>query len=132
MFLSSALFFLFSIFCLLSSLSLIFAKNPVFSVLFLIFSFVNISCILFLFDFEFLPIVTLVIYVGAIAVLFLFVLMTLNIKLSELQSQQAYYLPFSIILGFSFLMELVCLFSFDNNSLVLFDKNCVIFLFDLI
>jgi len=73
--------------------------------LFLILSFTNVSCLLFLFNLEFLPISFLVIYVGAIAVLFLFVLMMLNIKLAELQRNISGFLPFALLLGFTFIIE---------------------------
>jgi NADH-quinone oxidoreductase subunit J len=85
MLISYYFFYLFSGFAVLSAFFVIFSKNPVFSVLFLIFTFTNVSCLLFLFNFEFLPVIFLIVYVGAIAVLFLFVLMMLNIKYAELQ-----------------------------------------------
>ena len=84
MFIKYNLFICFCAFCLISSIFVIWTKNPIFSVLFLIFSFFNVSALLLLFNFEFLPITFLVVYVGAVAVLFLFVLMMLNIKLAEL------------------------------------------------
>jgi NADH:ubiquinone oxidoreductase subunit 6 (subunit J) len=83
--LSVNLFYFFSTFCILSAFLVITTKNPVFSVLFLIFSFVNVACLLFLFKLEFLPLTFIIVYVGAIAVLFLFVLMMLNIKLAEMR-----------------------------------------------
>jgi NADH:ubiquinone oxidoreductase subunit 6 (subunit J) len=66
---------------------IILTRNPVYSVLFLILAFCNFSILLVLIGLEFLPIVFLVVYVGAIAVLFLFVLMMLNIKIAEIQSK---------------------------------------------
>jgi NADH-quinone oxidoreductase subunit J len=110
MLISFSLFYLFSSFAILSSLFVIFTKNPVFSILFLISTFVNVSCLLFLFNFEFLPIAFLIIYVGAIAVLFLFVLMMLNIKLAELQGNFSTLLPVAGILGLIFLLEFLFLF----------------------
>jgi len=110
MLISFSLFYLFSSFAILSSLFVIFTKNPVFSILFLISTFANVSCLLFLFNFEFLPISFLVIYVGAIAVLFLFVLMMLNIKLAELQGNYSTLLPLAGIFGFIFLIEFLFLF----------------------
>ena len=120
MLISFSLFYLFSSFAILSSLFVIFTKNPVFSILFLISTFVNVSCLLFLFNFEFLPIAFLIIYVGAIAVLFLFVLMMLNIKLAELQGNLSTLLPVAGILGLIFLLEFLFLFRvefvFLNNT----------------
>jgi len=100
----------------------VFTKNPVFSVLFLIFSFTNVSCLLFLLNFEFLPVSFLVIYVGAIAVLFLFVLMMLNIKLAELQKSYYNFIPISIIFCLVFIGEFLFVFRteflFFNNGTV--------------
>jgi NADH-quinone oxidoreductase subunit J len=107
MFISFGLFYLFAAFSILCSLFVITTKNPVFSILFLVLSFCNVSGLLFLFNFEFLPIAFLVIYVGAIAVLFLFVLMMLNIKLAELKENYFGFLPISIILSFVFIVELL-------------------------
>lgn len=110
MLISFSLFYLFSSFAILSSFFVISTKNPVFSILFLIFTFTNVSCLLFLFNFEFLPISFLVIYVGAIAVLFLFVLMMLNIKLAELQENYFTLVPIAGAFGFIFFVEFLFLF----------------------
>jgi len=106
---SLCLFVLFSSFGILSSLFVIFSKNPIFSILFLIFTFANVSCLLFLFDLEFLPVVFLIVYVGAIAVLFLFVLMMLNIKLSELQESYSTLIPIVVIFILFFSAEFLFL-----------------------
>jgi|MDTG01.3.fsa_nt_gb NADH-quinone oxidoreductase subunit J len=129
---SFGLFYFFSSFCILSSLFVIFTKNPIFSILFLIFSFTNVSCLLFLFNFEFLPISFLVIYVGAIAVLFLFVLMMLNIKLAELQENYYSFLPIAIIFGFIFLVELLFLFRSEFVFLDIFNESSIVFLSDFL
>jgi len=107
-------------------------KNPVFSILFLIVSFVNVSCLLFLFNFEFLPIAFLVIYVGAIAVLFLFVLMMLNIKLAELQESYYSFIPISLVFGFVFVTELLFLFRSEFVFLDTFNQNSLYFLSEYI
>jgi len=86
---------------LISSIFVIFAENPVQSVLFLILSFFNVSCILLLFQVEFLSLLFLIIYVGAIAVLFLFVIMMLNVKVQN-SNDLSFIAPlifFSIILS---------------------------------
>lgn len=103
-------------------------KNPVFSILFLILSFVNVSCLLFLFNFEFLPISFLIIYVGAIAVLFLFVLMMLNIKLAELQESYYSFIPISLVFGFVFITELLFLFRSEFVFLDVFNESSLYFL----
>jgi NADH-quinone oxidoreductase subunit J len=68
--------------------------NPVHSVLFLVLSFFNFSIILFLLGVEFVPILLIIIYVGAIAILFLFVVMMLDIKLSHKNKDIIKFLPF--------------------------------------
>ena len=93
------LFFIFATLSITSSIFVIISKNPIFSVLFLVLTFANVSSLLFLFDLEFLPASFIVIYVGAIGVLFLFVLMMLNIKLAELKDSYSNTLPFSALLG---------------------------------
>ena len=106
------LFYLFSGLATISTLMVVISKNPVFAVLFLILSFFNLSVLLFLLGLEFLPITFLIVYVGAIAVLFLFVLIMLNIKTAELREGTRHYLPSSIFLGFIFFFELFAFFYF--------------------
>ena len=130
MLISFSLFYLFSSLAIIASLFVVFTKNPVFSTLFLIFTFTNISSILFLFNFEFLPISFLVIYVGAIAVLFLFVLMMLNIKLAELQENYSTLLPISIIFSLVFLANLIFLFRSEFLLLHISNVNAILFLAD--
>jgi NADH-quinone oxidoreductase subunit J len=74
----------------------------------------------------------LVIYVGAIAVLFLFVLIMLNIKFSELTESLPYFLPFSVVCGILFLFELIYLFRFEFVFLKLFQGGSDIFLSDFL
>ena len=79
----TTLFSVFATFTLLSALMVIRAKNPVYSVLFLILVFCNAAGLLVLLDLDFFAVVFLVVYVGAVAVLFLFVVMMLDITISE-------------------------------------------------
>ena len=125
---SCGLFYFFSSLSILSSFFVITTKNPVFSILFLILSFVNVSCLLFLLNFEFLPISFLIIYVGAIAILFLFVLMMLNIKLAELQEVHSSFIPISVIFSFVFFVEFLFLFRSEFVFLDLFNENSINFL----
>ncbi len=76
----SIAFYLFSIIAVLSALMVISAKNPVHSVLFLILSFINAAGIFVLVGAEFLAMILIIVYVGAVAVLFLFVVMMLDIN----------------------------------------------------
>ena len=130
MFVKYNLFIIFSAFCLTSSIFVIWTKNPIFSVLFLIFSFFNVSALLFLFNFEFLPIAFLVFYVGAVAVLFLFVLMMLNIKLAELLENYYNIVPVGLIFGFIFIYQLLFLLRFEFELFDNLDKYSVFFLSD--
>jgi len=106
---------MFSFFALFSSLSVLSAtfvvisNNPVYSVLFLVLSFFNVSSLLFLLLFEFLPVVFIVVYVGAIAVLFLFVIMTLNIKLNELKNDNLYFAPILTLFLLVFILNTMIL-----------------------
>ena len=100
------LFYVFACFALLAGIMVIRAKNPVYSVLFLILVFCNVSGILLLLNLDFFAMVFLVVYVGAIAVLFLFVVMMLNVKLSEINDNILRYLPVGGILVFFFLDKL--------------------------
>jgi NADH-quinone oxidoreductase subunit J len=113
MLISLCLFLLFGSLGIISALMVIFSKNPVFSVLFLILSFFNLSVLLLLLGLDFLPITFLIVYVGAIAVLFLFVLIMLNIKISELREGTKHYLLVSVFLASFFLCALITIFYFE-------------------
>ena len=82
------------------------AKNPVHSVLFLILSFVNSAALFVLLGAEFLAMILIVVYVGAVAVLFLFVVMMLDINYIKLREGFLQYLPFGILLGVVLFIEL--------------------------
>ena len=87
------LFYFFASLALVSGIMVIQARNPVHSVLFLILVFFNSAGLLILLGLEFFAMIFLVVYVGAIAVLFLFVVMMLNIKLAEISEKRLRYLP---------------------------------------
>ena len=78
-------FYLFSGVLLMSSLMFVFSQNSIYSVLFLVLTFVNVSSLLFFLVLDYLPLVFIVVYVGALAVLFIFVMMMLNIRISDLK-----------------------------------------------
>ena len=114
-------FYLFSSIAVLSALMVISAKNPVHSVLFLILSFVNASGLFVLLGAEFLAMILVVVYVGAVAVLFLFVVMMLDINFIKLREGFLQYLPFGALLGIVLIVELGILFltkSFSQNNLI--------------
>ena len=114
-------FYLFSTVAVLSALMVISAKNPVHSVLFLILSFVNAAGLFVLLGAEFLAMILVVVYVGAVAVLFLFVVMMLDINFIKLREGFLQYLPFGALLGIVLIVELGILFltkSFSQINLV--------------
>jgi NADH-quinone oxidoreductase subunit J len=120
MYLYSITFYLFSLIAVLSALMVVSARNPVHSVLFLILSFVNASGLFVLLGAEFLAMILVVVYVGAVAVLFLFVVMMLDINFVKLREGFLQYLPFGALLGIVLIVELGILFltkSFSENSL---------------
>jgi len=110
---SLCIFYFFASFSLLCSFMVILSRNPIHSVLFLILTFFNLSCLLFILNVEFLPILFLIVYVGAIAVLFLFVLIMLNIKLSELKEGTKQYLIITLIFGLIFSLESLVLLNIN-------------------
>jgi NADH-quinone oxidoreductase subunit J len=114
-------FYLFSSIAVLSALMVISAKNPVHSVLFLILSFVNAAGLFVLLGAEFLAMILVVVYVGAVAVLFLFVVMMLDINFIKLREGFLQYLPFGALLGIVLIVELGILFlskGFSSINLV--------------
>ena len=129
MYLYSITFYLFSLVAVLSALMVISARNPVHSVLFLILSFVNASGLFILLGAEFLAMILVIVYVGAVAVLFLFVVMMLDINFVKLREGFLQYLPFGALLGIVLIIELGILFltrSFSENSLSKFVESPMI------
>src|SRR5512134_3740267 len=100
-------FYLFAALCVASAVMVIAAKNPVHSVLYLIFAFVNASGLFVLLGAEFIAMILIVVYVGAVAVLFLFVVMMLDVDFAELREGFLQYLPVGALVGIVFLVELV-------------------------
>ncbi len=115
--LSTTLFYFFSTIIVLSSLGVVSSKNPVYSVLFLILAFFN-SAILFLFlNAEFLAMLLIVVYVGAVAVLFLFVVMMLNVKQEESNIKFQKYTPFTLLIVTIVFAEILYISLSDNVTL---------------
>ena len=100
-------FYLFSAILLLSSLMVISTKNPVHSVLFLILAFLNAAGIFVILHAEFLAMILIIVYVGAVAVLFLFVVMMLDFKTSLGKDNILQYMPIGLLIGLVFIAELV-------------------------
>lgn len=118
-------FYLFSILLVISAFMVILSSHPVFSLLFLVACFLLSSFLLFLLECEFLALIFVVIYVGAIAILFLFAIMMLEAKFMDLSRNSLKYLPIGMVFGFSFLILLLNevnstfeLNPYDNFSLI--------------
>ena len=149
MYLYSITFYVFSFVAVLSALMVISARNPVHSVLFLILSFVNASGLFVLLGAEFLAMLLIIVYVGAVAVLFLFVVMMLDVDFSTLKAEMASYLPLALLIGVVLIMQLSVAFgvwsyadtapgarealinSTDHNThaigMILYDKYFILF-----
>lgn len=108
------LFIFLSLSAIICGFSLIFVKNPVHSVLFLILVFVNISGLLILLQTDFLALLFLLVYIGAIAVLFLFIVMMLNIKLTETNQYFLNFEFYCIYVTSFVLFSLICYFTFST------------------
>lgn len=107
MILQALAFYAFSSVAVAAGVMVISARNPVHSVLFLILAFFNAAALFVLLGAEFLAMILIVVYVGAIAVLFLFVVMMLNINFVELRQGFLQYLPIGALIGLVLLAELV-------------------------
>ena len=110
MILPALFFYLFAAVCVASAVMVIVSKNPVHSVLYLILAFVNASGLFVLMGAEFLAMILVIVYVGAVAVLFLFVVMMLDIDFAQLREGASKYLPIGALVGFILLAELVFVF----------------------
>jgi NADH-quinone oxidoreductase subunit J len=100
-------FYLFAATCIASAFMVIAARNPVHSVLFLILAFVNAAGLFLLLGAEFLAMILVVVYVGAVAVLFLFVVMMLDVDFAELREGFLQYLPVGGLIGVILLIEIL-------------------------
>ena len=100
-------FYLFATLTIASAVAVIFARNPVHSVLWLILAFFNAAGLMLLVGAEFIAMLLVIVYVGAVAVLFLFVVMMLDIDFASLRSGFTKNLPFGIIIALVLLAEMV-------------------------
>ncbi len=108
--LPTILFYVFSAFILLSGLLVVTARNPVLSVFFLILGFFNAAALVLLLGAEYIAMTLVIVYVGAVAVLFLFVVMMLNINLAELRQGFLRYASIGAFVGVILLGEFVLIF----------------------
>ena len=110
MIVQAVVFYLFASVMLLSATAVITLKNPVHSVLCLILAFFNAAGLFLMLGAEFVAMILVIAYVGAVAVLFLFVVMMLDIDFSRLREGVVKYAPIGIVLGVVLLAELLLLF----------------------
>ena len=110
MIVQTILFYVFAAIAVASGALVVSARNPVHSVLFLILAFFNAAGLFVLIGAEFLAMILVIVYVGAVAVLFLFVVMMLDIDFAELRSGFVRYLPIGSAIGVVLLAELLFLF----------------------
>ena len=104
---ASIAFYLFAALTILPAVAVIFARNPVHSVLWLIVAFFNAAGLMLLVGAEFIAMLVVIVYVGAVAVLFLFVVMMLDIDFAQLRSGFTRNLPFGIIIALVLLAEII-------------------------
>ncbi len=99
-------FYLFAITAVASGLMVVMARNPVHSVLWLILAFLSSAGLFVLLGAEFVAMLLIIVYVGAVAVLFLFVVMMLDVDFAELKGEMARYMPLGLLIGVVILMQL--------------------------
>jgi NADH-quinone oxidoreductase subunit J len=98
-------FYLFAVACLAGGLFTVISRNPVHSVLWLILCFISAAGLFVLLGAEFLAMLLLIVYVGAVAVLFLFVVMMLDVDFAQLKAEMARYMPLALLIGVILLMQ---------------------------
>lgn len=123
------LFYIFSLAIIASALMVIFSKQPINSVLFLIFSFINAAGIFLLAGAEFLALIMVIVYVGAVAVLFLFVIMMLDFNPDTIKKEVGKHLYVGLFIGFILFLEIILmmyspeLFSYEYQIVGNIDKT---------
>lgn len=110
-------FYAFSAIMIMGALGVITARNPVHSALFLVLTFVATSAIWLLLEAEFLAIALVLVYVGAVMVLFLFVVMMLDINLAVLRQGFMRYAPFGIVIALMLIVQMILIVGPDNFGL---------------
>ncbi|MDG1152452.1 MAG: NADH-quinone oxidoreductase subunit J [Hyphomicrobiales bacterium] len=113
------LFYIFSLTIIASALMVIFSKQPINSILFLIFSFINAAGLFLLAGAEFLALIIVIVYVGAVAVLFLFVIMMLDFNPETIKEETKKYLPVGLLVGSVLFVEIIIMM----NSPEIFSKE---------
>ena len=120
-------FFLFATFLITTCIFVIFSKNPVNSVLFLVLAFLNSTFLFILIGAEFVDIILAIVYIGAVAILFLFVVMMLDIQITTLMFNIKRYIPLALLFAGIILAEIIYLTVFktskDNLDTFIRSKN---------
>jgi NADH-quinone oxidoreductase subunit J len=112
-------FYVFAVTTLLGGLMTVLARNPVHSVLWLILAFLSSAGLFVLLGAEFIAMLLMIVYIGAVAVLFLFVVMMLDIDFAELKAEMAKYMPLGLLIGVVILMQLALalgVWGFDEGA----------------
>ena len=109
-------FYLFAVSTLVGGLMTVLSRNPVHSVLWLILAFLSAAGLFVLLGAEFVAMLLIIVYVGAVAVLFLFVVMMLDIDFAELKAEMARYMPLALLIGVVILMQLALAFGVWDYS----------------
>ncbi|MEP5154260.1 NADH-quinone oxidoreductase subunit J, partial [Planktotalea sp.] len=104
------IFYLFAICTITGGLFTVISRNPVHSVLWLILAFLSSAGLFVLLGAEFVAMLLIIVYVGAVAVLFLFVVMMLDIDFAELKAEMAKYMPLALLIGLVLLMQFTMAF----------------------
>src|ERR1700712_3166118 len=116
-------FYLFAFVVVLSALLTITARNPVHSVLWLILAFFNAAGLMLIVGAEFVAMLLVIVYVGAVAVLFLFVVMMLDIDFSEMRTGFTKYLPFGLLIAVALIAEiLIATFAWKAGGIVIANR----------
>ncbi|MCR8826472.1 NADH-quinone oxidoreductase subunit J [Pseudosulfitobacter koreensis] len=109
-------FYLFAISVIAGGLFTVISRNPVHSVLWLILSFLSAAGLFVLLGAEFVAMLLIIVYVGAVAVLFLFVVMMLDVDFAGLKAEMARYMPLALLIGLVILMQFVMAFgAWESN-----------------
>ncbi len=113
---SAFAFYLFSISVITGGLFTVISRNPVHSVLWLILAFLSSAGLFVLLGAEFVAMLMIIVYVGAVAVLFLFVVMMLDVDFAELKAEMARYMPLALLIGLIILMQLTLAYGVWESS----------------
>ena len=110
-------FYLFAVSVISGGLFTVVSRNPVHSVLWLILAFLSAAGLFVLLGAEFVAMLLIIVYVGAVAVLFLFVVMMLDVDFAELKAEMARYMPLALLIGLVILMQLAMAFGvWESNA----------------